>query len=263
MLIRLSINYGLNKMNTLKFVIILFLFLLVSISAQNKNDTVTVRDDLKILRISENVYVHISNLDWNDYKVPCNGMICVSDSECVIIDTPVNDDQSKGLIEYVKNILKLNIKAVIPCHWHADCMGGINEFHKNNIPSYSLKLTREIAQEKKLPQPQNTFTDSMKIKFGKDEVIAKYFGGGHTIDNIVVWFPSEKILFGGCLIKAMKWNGLGNLADAVVGEWEETVRKVKASFPEATIVVPGHDEYGGLELLDHTIELVKNHKKQK
>jgi len=190
-------------------------------------------------------------------------MISISGNECVIIDTPVNDEQSKSLIDYLHDELKLEIKGVISCHWHVDCMGGINEFHKNNIPSYSLKLTREIAQEKKLPLPQNTFTDSLKIKFGRDEVIAKYFGGGHTIDNIVVWFPSENILFGGCLIKAMKWNGLGNLADAVVGEWEETVRKVKASFPEATIVVPGHDEYGGLELLDHTIELVKNHKKQK
>jgi metallo-beta-lactamase class B len=61
----------------------------------------------------------------------------------------------------------------------------------------------------------------------------------------------------------MKWNGLGNLADAVVDEWEGSVQRVKESFPNAKIVVPGHDEYGGLELLDHTIELVKKYKKQK
>lgn len=248
----------------MKITVLAFLSFIVSISAQNISDTVTVRDDLKILRISENVYIHISDLVMkNGARVACNGMICVSDSECVIIDTPVNDDQSKSLIGYVKNILKLNIKAVIPCHWHVDCMGGINEFHKNNIPSYSFKLTQDIAQEKKLPLPQNTFTNSLKINFGKDEVIAKYFGGGHTIDNIAVWFASEKILFGGCLIKAIKWNGLGNLADAVVDEWEGSVKKVKESFPDAKIVIPGHDEFGGLELLDHTIELVKNYKKQK
>ena len=243
---------------------LLFQLTFVCIPAQKTDEIVTVRDDLKIQKISGNAYLHISDLILeNGSRVPCNGLICVSGNECIIIDTPVSDEQSKSLIEYVKNVLKLNIKCIIPCHWHVDCMGGINEFHKNNIPSYSLKLTQEIAREKELPLPQNVFEDSLIIKFGKQEVVAKYFGGGHTIDNIVVWFPSERILFGGCLIKAMKWNGLGNLADAVVGEWDWTVQNVKKSFPDAEIVVPGHNEFGGLELLDHTIELVKNYKKQK
>ena len=243
--------------------ILLFQLMFVGINAQNANDTVKIREDLRIVQISDDVYIHISDLVLrNGTKVPCNGMICVGGNDCVIIDTPVNDEQSKSLIDYLTNKMKLNIKGVIACHFHVDCMGGINEFHKNNIPSYSYKMTSEISEEKRLPLPQNVFDDSLIIKFGKEKIIAKYFGGGHTNDNIVVWFPGKKVLFGGCLIKAMKWRGLGNLADANIDEWEGTVQKLKKSFPDAKIVVPGHDEYGGKELLDHTIELVHNYKKQ-
>lgn len=250
-------------MKILKTILFLFSLLLSCAEAQNKDEILTIRDDLKIQKVSDYVYIHISNLNFNGSAVPCNGMICVNENECIIIDTPVNNDQTKNLIEYVQNVLKLKIKAVIPCHWHSDCIGGLSEFHKNNIPSYSSKLTKEIAEAKGISLPQNVFTDSIKINFGKDEVIAKYLGGGHTKDNIVVWFPSEKILFGGCLIKAVKWNNLGNLADAVVDEWENSVEKVKQSFPDVKIVVPGHDEYGGIELLNHTIKLVQDYKKQK
>ena len=47
----------------------------------------------------------------------------------------------------------------------------------------------------------------------------------------------------------------GNLADANVKEWANTIRKVKKAFPKAKYVIPGHGQYGNAELLDYTIEL--------
>ena len=46
-------------------------------------------------------------------------------------------------------------------------------------------------------------------------------------------------------------------ADADVEQWDDTVLKVKTAFSSAKIVVPGHGSEGGLDLLDHTIDLVK------
>ena len=249
-------------MKFLKSLLIIFLLLFAHLYSQNKNEAIIIRDDLQIQKISDNCYVHISDLySGNKFVAHCNGLICVSGNECIIIDTPVNDEQSESLIDYIVNQLKLDIKGVIACHWHADCMGGLNVFHKHNIPSYSYKETKEIAKAKGLPLPQNVFDDSLKVDFGTDNVTAKYFGGGHTIDNIVVWFAPDKILFGGCMVKAMKWKNLGFIGDAVIDQWEGTVQKVKSAFPDSKIVVPGHDESGGMELLDHTIELVKDYKK--
>ena len=247
-------------MKIIKSILFFFVIVCVITNAQSVDESLQVSDELKIVKLSDNVLIHISYLDWEGQKVPCNGMVFINNGECIVVDTPVNDEQSKSLIDYLTDKMKLKIRGIIPCHWHVDCMGGLNEFHKNNIPSYSYKLTAEIAVKKHLHVPQNIFEDSLAVKFGNENVVAKYFGGGHTIDNIVVWFPSEKVLFGGCLIKAMNSDNLGNTADAVVGDWDNTVQKVKKSFPDAKIIVPGHGAYGRAELLDHTIQLVINQK---
>ena len=84
--------------------------------------------------------------------------------------------------------------------------------------------------------------------------IAEYFGEGHTKDNIVGYFPADKTLFGGCLIKKVG-AGNGNLEDANTDNWSKTVRKIKRKYHSAEIVIPGHGKSGGIELLDYTIQL--------
>ena len=86
-------------------------------------------------------------------------------------------------------------------------------------------------------------------------------GAAHTVDNIVVWIPDEKILFGGCMIKELKANNLGNIVDADIDAWPKTLKTVRSEFSMAKIVIPGHGLYGGIELIDHTIDLLKEKKK--
>jgi metallo-beta-lactamase class B len=77
------------------------------------------------------------------------------------------------------------------------------------------------------------------------------------VDNIVVWFPSERILFAGCMAKEMKSRSLGNIIDADIAGWPSTVKKALDEYPLAEIVIPGHGAYGGRELLKHTLELLR------
>jgi metallo-beta-lactamase class B len=72
----------------------------------------------------------------------------------------------------------------------------------------------------------------------------------------VGYFPSDNVLFGGCLIKEMQATK-GFLGDANVKNWSATVRKVKHAFPSVKLVIPGHGQIGGQELLDYTIKLFK------
>lgn len=67
-----------------------------------------------------------------------------------------------------------------------------------------------------------------------------YPGKGHSADNIVVWLPQYKVLFGGCLVKSLDYGGLGSTTDAEV-------------------IVPGHGGWGSIELTEHTLELLKQH----
>jgi metallo-beta-lactamase class B len=212
---------------------------------------------LIVTQISENSYTHLSYKQTNDFgNVPCNGLIVRDSNEVIIFDTPTNDKSSEELIKWIIEQLHCKINAVIPTHFHDDCLGGLKAFDDNNIPSYANVKTIELAAKNNLAVPQNGFTDTLTLRVGNEIVTVKFFGEGHTKDNVVGYFPSENILFGGCLIKELK-AGKGFVDDANVTTWSNTVEKIKLEYPNVQIVIPGHGEYGDSTLLDYTIMLFK------
>ncbi len=223
-----------------------------------QDEMIKISDDLELRKISTNAYIHISYQDLQNYRhVPANGLIYFEKSKAFIIDTPWTNEQSRILVNWLRENLVLEIEGVIATHWHDDCMGGLNEIKKMGIKTYSHKLTREITQSNNLPVPQFDFQDSLTLKVNENKIICYYFGAGHTVDNIVVWIPEEKILFGGCMVKTLRQRNLGFTGDADVKEWPNTLKKLLKKFPESKIVIPGHGDYGDLSLIQHTIELLK------
>lgn len=214
-------------------------------------------NDLTINQLGQNSFEHTTFLQTNDFgKVPCNGLIVRSNNETIVFDTPSDDNTSLELIQWIKDSLHCKINAIIPTHFHNDYLGGLKAFHDNNIPSYAYFKTIDLAKEKNFAVPQNSFRDSLILKVGNENIIAKFFGEGHTKDNIVGYFPGDNILFGGCLIKEINATK-GFLGDANVAEWSATVEKVKKGYPAVKIIIPGHGAYGNTKLLDYTIKLFK------
>ncbi len=228
-----------------------------SVQTSKADKFVYQTENLKIERLAEDVYVHISYLKFNGENVPCNGMVYINKGEAIVFDTPTDNTASEELILWIRNTLKAKIKAVIVNHSHTDCLGGLKTFHKNKIPSYSCKLTQQFAKEEQITVPQHGFDSLQIITVGEVKIINRFFGEGHTRDNIVSYIPSEKIMFGGCLIKALKADK-GNISEANVKAWSETVKKVAKAYPDVKIIVPGHGVPGGVDLLDYTIRLFEN-----
>ncbi|MCK0192528.1 subclass B1 metallo-beta-lactamase [Arenibacter sp. F20364] len=214
-------------------------------------------DNLIVHRLSNHIYQHISFLNTNDFgRVACNGMLVVNDKEALVFDTPTDDDSSLGLINFVTKILNCNIIGVIPTHFHGDCVGGLETFNEYSIPAYSSNKTLELleANGKEFSKPINGFDDSLTLNIGGKRIYMEYFGEGHTKDNVIGYFPLENAIFGGCLIKEVGASK-GNLEDANLTEWSNTVTKLKQKYPSLKMVIPGHGKSGGIELLDYTIEL--------
>jgi metallo-beta-lactamase class B len=238
----------------LGLLISLFTFHFTLLFAQ-QSEFVYESETLTIEQISPNTFVHISYLNTEDFgKVGCNGMIVINEGEALVFDTPANDEASLELIIWLEKDQKAKVKGVVATHFHWDCVGGLNEFHSNGIPSYASVETIELAKAAGFPTPENGFKKKMNLKAGNIEVINQFLGEGHTKDNFVAYVPSDKVIFGGCMIKELG-AGNGNLEDANVSAWPSTVRKVKSKFPETKIIIPGHGKIGGTELLDYTIEL--------
>jgi metallo-beta-lactamase class B len=220
-----------------------------------KSKNVYKTQDLIITQISKNVFQHISYKQTNDFgNVPCNGLVLLNGKEAIVFDTPINDKSAEALIKWVREKLQCEIKAVVPTHFHDDCLGGLQAFHDHQIPSYAYARTIELAKENKFVVPQNGFQDSLLLSVGDEKVIAKFYGEGHTKDNVIVYCPNENLIFGGCLIKALNASK-GFLGDANTKEWSNTVMKISKQYPNVKLVVPGHGKYGDKSLLDYTIDL--------
>lgn len=225
----------------------------------NELDGFTVYQSEKLIvkKLSAHVYNHISFLDTDDYgKVGCNGMLVINENKGIIFDSPTDDQNSLELIDFITNELKSEIIALVPTHFHEDCVGGLQQFEAHKIQAYASKETIALLKKngQNFSRPIIAFDKKLSLDIGDKKVYAAYFGEGHTKDNVIGYFPEDKAIFGGCLIKK---NGAskGYLGDASTDKWSETVRKIKSKYPNAEIVIPGHGKWGGTDLFDYTIEL--------
>lgn len=214
-------------------------------------------EGLVIRRLSHHVYQHTSFLNTNSFgRVDCNGMIVAVGNDALVFDTPADEKSSEELIAFLQKELRCRIKTVVPTHFHEDCVGGLESFYKHGVPAMASAKTLDLLEKagRKFSKPLVPFSDSLALMVGGKDLRVLYFGEGHTKDNVVAYFPEEAVLFGGCLIKSVG-AAKGNLADANVQAWPATVRKLKDRLPLTNIVIPGHGQWGGRELLDYTIEL--------
>ena len=213
--------------------------------------------DLRVESVVPGVWRHVSVKIVPKYGgVPANGLIVVGEKAAALIDTPWTDEQTGLLFEFVEREFGVKIVHVVATHSHGDCMGGLAEAHERGARSYALELTAEFARSAGDPVPRPTFTEDYRISRCGVDMELRYFGGGHTRDNIVAWLPQQRLLFGGCLVKR-KGGSPGYTAEADLAAWPDTIRKVIAAFPEAKVVVPGHGSPGAREYLDYTLELAE------
>jgi len=237
------------------FALLALLLHLPALGQTQTSDVVHQSESLVIKALSTSVYLHTSYLHTEAYgQVPCNGMLLLDQGEVVVFDTPNYDSVSAELIQWIEEALEARITSVVPTHFHIDCLGGLEAFHQKRIPSWAHQKTIELAQKAGAPVPQNGFEGEKTIRIGRQEVLLKHFGPGHTPDNIIVYLPAEETLFGGCLVKA-EGAGKGNLEDADVTRWPQTISRIRSAYPNLRTVIPGHGKPGGTNLLDYTAQL--------
>lgn len=236
------------------------LFGMVAVNAQiSKN--IEIDKDIQLIHLQDSIYVHVTWHQLDSYgRFSSNGMIVIRNGQALMIDTPMDNDKTEKLTRYLKDSLRVDVTKLISGHFHDDCLGGLGYLQSIGVESVANSRTVAKCKELGLPVPSRAFTDSLIFDFNGEQIECRYFGAGHSFDNITVWIPGNKILFGGCLVKSIDSGGLGNLSDAVVADWDHTIKQILEKFPLICTVIPGHGDFGGPELLTHTIELVKMEK---
>ncbi|MFY0673399.1 MAG: subclass B1 metallo-beta-lactamase [Bacteroidia bacterium] len=243
--------------------IVLCLIFVFNTTNTQAQDTTKISDQLYVVKYSKQLYMHVSRRvdpKWGSFT--CNGMVLISEPGKVwLYDTPMDDSITLKLSHWIRDELNCNIEALIPNHFHDDCIGGLDVLAKQNPMIYVIanKLTYDLLNDdiKNLGLLFFLFDEISPF----EKVQHYYLGAGHATDNIVAWFPKEKVLFAGCMVKAAENQNIGYIGSADLKIWPKTIRRVKRKFKKAEVVVPGHGNAGNSNLLKHTLNVISEYKK--
>lgn len=179
--------------------------------------------------------MHTSYNTFDGVVYPSNGLIVREGDHLVLLDSAWGAEATEELLVWIDEEI------------------GLPVLEAAGIPVWAHPMTRRLSAEEGNPVPPNALSgiDAPGSATGFGTVEVFYPGGGHARDNIMVWLPEQKMLYGGCAVRELATDNLGNTADADLAYWPRAIRNAQARYPQAETVIPGHGEPGGPELLEH------------
>ena len=196
----------------------------------------------------------------------CNNIIIEMKDYLVVVDANFPDG-ARAVLADCKRISDKPVKYVFDTHHHGDHAYGNAVWTQNGATTLAYvgvvaemrryeparwldaaKARADVAgMNQPAPEPpQRTFDKSpFVLKDGAREIRFYHFGWAHTRGDGFAYLPAEKILCTGDAVV----NGPYNFtADADIGNWPKVIRAAQRLAPE--IVLPGHGQPGGKEILD-------------
>ena len=188
-----------------------------------------------------------------------NAAFVVTPAGVVVVDALGSPALAQQLIAEIKKITPQNVSHVIVTHYHADHIYGLQAFKaqgakviahtaaRNYLNSDTARLRLEASRQELAPwvNAQTVLTHADQwlegdtlLQVGGVDFQIKAMGPSHTPEDLVVYLPSERVLFAGDLVFRARIPFVGQ-ADS--RHWIAALDRLLAF--DAVVVVPGH---GGL-----------------
>ena len=195
-----------------------------------------------------------------------NAGFVVTPKGVVVIDALGSPVLAQKLIQEIRKVTKQKIVAVVLTHYHADHVYGLQEFKRLGATIYAQRdglnyLASETAKQRLIASridfapwvnentrlvPADVWIDQSKtITVGGVEFRISRVGPAHAPEDLIVFIPSEKVLFAGDLVFRGRIPFVGN-ADS--RGWMNALDQIQKIKPK--IVVPGHGTYSTNALAD-------------
>jgi metallo-beta-lactamase class B len=237
-------------MTKFKCSILSTLFLLIITSAFSQ-------PPLSIKKVATGLYVFTTYNTYKGEKYPANGLYAVTPKGVILVDCPWDTTQFQPLLDSIRKLHDKRVVACIATHSHADRTAGLTYYQTKGIKTYTSQRTDSICRATNAPRAQYFLPNDTSIYIGGIKMRIFFAGEGHTPDNIVVWFPQTKLLYGGCLIKSTEATSIGNIADANLKAYPHTLKKLQQVFPNPRYIIPGHEGWKNTKSIEHTLALLK------
>lgn len=203
------------------------------------------------------------------FYVKENSVVYIGSSYVTVIGATWTPQTASALANEIAKVTTKPIKEVIDTNHDLDRVGGNSYFKSIGARIVSTTMTRDLLKRegelsvelvrRSFPDfpkidivlPDETYTSDFTLQDGNIRCI--YLGPSHKPDDIFVYLPKEKVLYGGCVLKEM----LGNLDGADLTEYPRTLRKLKRLGLDIATIVAGHfSPVHGPELIDQYLSLL-------
>ena len=195
-----------------------------------------------------------------------NAGFVVTPKGVVVVDALGSPTLAKKLIREIALITPQKVVAVIVSHYHADHVYGLQEFKKIGAKIYAQGegrnyLSSETARQRLIASRidfapwvnANTnlisadvwIDKQFKLNIGGIEFLINRVGPAHAPEDLMVYVPSEKVLFAGDLVFRGRIPFVGN-ADSK--GWLAALDEIERLNPD--IVIPGHGNYSAKPVQD-------------
>ena len=188
-----------------------------------------------------------------------NAGFVVTPKGVVVIDALGSPILAKKLIAEIKKVTNQKVVALIVSHYHADHIYGLQEFKKIGAKIYAQGegrnyLSSETAKQRliasrfdfapwvnvdtKLISADVWIDQQLTLSIGGIDFFITRVGPAHAPEDLMVYVPSEKVLFAGDLVFRGRIPFVGN-ADSK--GWLIALDEIEKLNP--SIVIPGHGKY--------------------
>ncbi|WP_369371209.1 MBL fold metallo-hydrolase [Promicromonospora sp. Populi] len=185
----------------------------------------------------------------------------------ISIDTTSTERRMRAYLRTMREATGRDLRYIIYTHSHPDHSNGASM-----VPDADVIAHREVAAElqRLQPVPSHVFTpfvqgnirprpptvvfdDSLTLHAGSHTVRIVHPGGtAHTKGDAYVWLPETRVLFAGDLIFH---GGTPFLMSGSPRGWLAALEGLRALRP--SVVVPGHGDIGGPELIDEVADYLR------
>ena len=188
-----------------------------------------------------------------------NAGFVVTPKGVVVVDALGSPILAQKLIAEIKKVTNQPIVALIVSHYHADHIYGLQEFKKIGAKIYAQGegrnyLSSETAKQRLIASridfapwvnastqliAADVWIDKQtKLNIGGIEFLVSRVGPAHAPEDLMVYVPSEKVLFAGDLVFRGRIPFVGN-ADSK--GWLTALDAIEEL--QSQIVIPGHGAY--------------------
>lgn len=219
----------------------------------------TDADFPRVRELADGVYSYEQLRSAGDERFTTVSLFVITSEGVLVADGQGNVAETQRLVDTIAEITDQPIAHVVICSDHGDHTAGNSAFPSGAV-FYAHPTSRDVlaASARNPNRPSNAapvvvptriVADQEILRLGDKEIRIQFLGRAHTGGDLVVWLPSEKIMF---MSEAYLHRVFPAMRSAYPSEWVTMIERAQAM--DMDVYVPGHGFVDSPEVLQEELE---------